>query len=278
MVTGASGFIGRHLLHYLRKNGSDVLPVYRSLNHCKDGGILFKDVSANAIMAKGFGAACIVHLVGPTQDDDINEALVHTTEVMCTVGREISARRIVYISGFGINPRSTNLYFRSKTRAEEAIQQSGFPFTIFRCSYICGEGDEFTPTLLNNLIRGYVEIPGDGRYRIQPVYVGDVAAVIRNAGEQRSNDCQLINLLGEPIRYIDFVSALAKRVSPNANIYPQPVEKFMRAAVLDDEPHFSLTELAILLLDLVGGQTGQCFDVTMKGQKELLDILTGQAV
>ena len=274
IVTGASGFIGQHLLDRLRKDGDGVLPIYRSYNHSKDEDILFEDISAKAIMAKGFGAACIVHLIGPSGDEDIKEALVHTTKDICDLGREIRASRIIYLSGFGVTCRSTELYFRSKWQAEEALRQCGVPITILRCSYIFGRGDELTPFLISELIKGRVEIPGDGSYRIQPVYVGDVVTIIGNAGRQPSNESQLINLLGKIVPYLDFVTALAKRVSPNAEICSQPVEIFMREAVLENDPRFSLAELAILLLDTVGEPARQCFGVTLRGRDVLLDILT----
>lgn len=277
IVTGANGFIGQHLLRRLRRDGEGVLPISRSFSHIEDEGISFKDMTARAIVDKRFGEACIVHLIGPTKDEDIRETLVETTKVMCDLAQEIGATRFIYLSGFGVNHQSTNLYFRSKYQAEEAIRKSGLPFTILRCSYIFGQGDELTPFLLNELDSGRVEIPGDGCYRIQPLYVGDVVEIVRNAGQQRSDECQLISLLGEAVSYLDFVTDLAKRVSPNADINMQPVDIFMREAVLESDPRFSLTELAILLLDIVGEQTRQCFGVTPRGRDELLDILTRQA-
>lgn len=277
VVTGANGFIARHLLRHLRKGGDGVLPISRSFGDTKDESIPLKDVSANVILDKGFGEACIVHLIGPNGDEDIKETLVETTKVMCDLGQKIKATRFIYLSGFGVSRQSTNLFFRSKLQAEEAIRQSGIPFTILRCSYIFGRGDELTPNLLSELLKGRVEIPGDGYYRIQPLYVDDVVAIVRNAGQQRSDECQSIDLLGEIVTYFDFVNGLAKRVSSDADISPQPVEIFMREAVLENDPRFSLTELAILLLDLVGERTEECFGVTPKGTDLLLDILTSPA-
>ena len=277
IVTGATGFIARHLLRRLRKDGDCVLPISRSFSYTEDEGIPFKEMSANVIADKGFGNACIVHLIGPNGDENIEETLVETTEVMCDLGQKIGATRFIYLSGFGVSHQSTNLYYRSKWQAEEVIRQSGLPFTILRCSYIFGQGDELTSYLLSGLVRGRVEIPGDGYYRIQPLYVGDVVAIVRNAGQQYSNDCQLTNLLGETVSYLDFVTGLVKLVSSDGDISPQPVEIFMREAVVENDPRFSLTELAILLMDLVGETTEECFGITPKGTDLLLDILTSPA-
>jgi len=277
MVSGASGFIGKHLLNHLIKNGDSVLPVYRSYNNNNDKGFLFKDISANTIIDKGFENACIVHLIGPSNDEDLIEAIVHTTKIICDLGKNINSSRIIYLSGYGVSNKSSNLFFRSKYRAEEIIHQSGLPFTILRCSYIFGQGDELTPFLFSELKKGKVALPGDGNYQIQPVYIGDVVEIIRNIGQQNSNEPLLTNLLGEIILYKDFVTELAKRISANADVYSQPLEIFIREAILEDNPRFSLTELAILVMDIVGEPSKQCFNVTLKGREELLDILAREA-
>jgi NADH dehydrogenase len=80
------------------------------------------------------------------------------------------------MSALGTRPEARSAYHRSKWRAEEAVRGSGAAWTIFRPSVIFGRGDEFI-SLLAGLIRRLPVVPvlGDGRYRLQPIPVEQVA-------------------------------------------------------------------------------------------------------
>ena len=93
--------------------------------------------------------------------------------------RENGATRYVYISGAGAAPNSDKVWYRAKWGAEEAIRGSGLAHTIVRPSWVFGPRDN----ALNQYI-AFVRSPlpvvpviGNGRQRLMPVFVDDVARV-----------------------------------------------------------------------------------------------------
>ncbi|MDY6777490.1 MAG: hypothetical protein SVU32_02395, partial [Candidatus Nanohaloarchaea archaeon] len=78
------------------------------------------------------------------------------------------------------------------------------PYTIFRPSIVFGDNDMF----INLLIDQYKKYPvmpvlGDGSYRLQPIYVKDIAAIVHEA--LQNNDCldQLFELGGPGIMTLE---------------------------------------------------------------------------
>lgn len=277
VITGATGFVGRYLLNHVAGSHSQVLPVVRSRQRgsslAQSKFLLFDQMTGARLGEYGFSEACIVHLIGPSDEEDMQsiwDSIVGTTESVVSAAKEANCRRIVYLSGFGVTAQTTNTFFKAKTEAENIIQSSNIPYSIFRCSYILGDGDELTPSIVEALRKGRVEIPGDGSYRIQPLYIGDVVQVIVNAAEQPTSESSTIDLLGEPISYQQFVALLASRIRAEAKIIPVPIEDFIRRALFCSNPDFDFDELAILVCDKVGRPTGRCFGVDLTSVEKLI--------
>jgi len=95
--------------------------------------------------------------------------------------RRAGVRRVVLFSGlgvahYGMTRRCTNPYFLSKLAAEVELFRSGREAVVFRPSYIVGPGDGLVTKLLEEMAAGELVRVGDGRYRMQPIAVGDAAA------------------------------------------------------------------------------------------------------
>ena len=280
LVTGATGFVGRALIQECRRRRVPVIGVSRSPPRKRAAAIRwirFADLNARRLRRLDFQSGALVHLAGASRDlpgSSLHDAIVRTTEVAVAAVKAAGGRRIVYPSGFGGSPSCPEAYFRAKAEAERIIGGSGIPHTIFRCSYILGPGDELTPFLTDAMRKGTVEIPGDGSYRIQPLFVEDVARIFLRAATEGAAPTGTFNLLGEPIAYIDLVRRFRDRLAPGARIRKVPVETFLRRALSSADPALTLGELAILLLDQVGPPTGAFLGVTLRGVPAILDRAT----
>ena len=91
--------------------------------------------------------------------------------------RAAGVGRLVHVSGIGADSRSSkNRYVRSKVEAEEAIVAAFESATILRPSVVFGPDD----VLFNRLgkvaaMAPFMPVVGNGRAKVQPVFVGDVA-------------------------------------------------------------------------------------------------------
>ncbi|KKM21632.1 hypothetical protein LCGC14_1633500 [marine sediment metagenome] len=116
--------------------------------------------------------------------------------------------RVVHVSITNPSESSPLEYFRGKARIEKALVGSGISHAILRPAVLFGEGD----ILINNTAWVLRTLPafgmfGDGRYRLQPIHVADLARLAVEQGARR-DDC-VINAIGpETFTYRGLVEAL----------------------------------------------------------------------
>ena len=113
---------------------------------------------------------------------------IHNTQVFLEACREAGVKRFVHISVSNPSIDSALPYYRGKAETEALVRASGLPWRIIRPTLILGKRD----ILLNNiawLLRRFplFVIPGDGRYRVQPVTGEDVARIAVQAATGNKN-------------------------------------------------------------------------------------------
>ena len=143
---------------------------------------------------------------------------VENSKTLIAAAEEAGIRRIVHISITNPSKDSPFPYFRGKALAEKDITQSKLSYAIIRPTVIFGlEG-----ILLNNiawLLRKFplFAIPGSGDYRIQPVFVEDVADMAVRAGHQDDNI--ILDAVGkETFTFDQLVRMIARQINSRAKI------------------------------------------------------------
>ena len=186
-LTGATGFVGRSVLRALREHDHRVRCLLRPGSEARlptlEGvEVVPGDVAVPGPWMKALGGCdAVVHLVGiirefPGRGITYDRLLVQGTRNVLEAARAGGVRRHIQMSALGTRPNAVSGYHRAKWQVEEAVRGSGLRWTIFRPSIIFGPEDEFV-NMLAGMIRRLPVVPviGDGRYRLQPVAVEDVA-------------------------------------------------------------------------------------------------------
>jgi NADH dehydrogenase len=190
-ITGASGFVGRHLVRAASTAGHDVTGLVRSERAAalvrEAGGRPEALADEPAALARSLdGAGAVVHLaqIGAERDGQTYEAVnVGLTARVLDAAKNAGVTRIVLFSGLGVarygqSHRVTSRYFLSKLQAEALVLGSALDAAVFRPSYVVGPGDAFVPAVLRAMETGEVERPGDGSYRMQPIAIADATALV----------------------------------------------------------------------------------------------------
>jgi len=228
-VTGASGFVGRHVTTLLAGRGHQVRALVRRDDPGRAAAALpaertpgdLADPAALAALTRG--ADVIVHLVGIIVEAGAAtfEAVhVEGTRRLLTAAREAGVRRFVHMSAVGARdePGATR-YHRTKWRAEELVRSSGLSHAIFRPSIISGPENRPIRTLAR-LHRWSPLVPvfGDGGFAMQPVWIGDVALAFALAAERPA--LSGVFELGGPatLTYEEFVRAIGRAAG-----HPRPL-------------------------------------------------------
>lgn len=229
-VTGANGFVGRHVLRALGEAGLGALGLVRSESAeqaVREAGGRPRRIAGldQVSLAPAFeGVEAVVHLaqIGAERGEASYETVnVEGTQAVAAASREAGVERIVFLSGlgvasYGIKARCTSAYFLSKLAAEQALFRSGREVVVFRPSYVVGPGSALVADLRAQIGSGSVEVVGSGRQRMQPVAVTDAAASIARASAGASPASgrpphRVVDLVGpEPISVRDFVARLAR--------------------------------------------------------------------
>ena len=185
VVTGAFSYSGRFVAAELLERGRGV----RTLtNHPNPGHPLaaripalpldFEDSTALVSALSGADTLYNTYWVRAPRVGVPHTIAVDNTKRLIDAARRAGIRRIVHTSI--ANPTSSHLsYYRGKAELENAVRSSGLSYAIVRPTLLFGEGD----VLINNiawLLRHLpvFGIPGDGRYRLQPMHVRDHAALL----------------------------------------------------------------------------------------------------
>jgi nucleoside-diphosphate-sugar epimerase len=272
-VTGANGFVGRHVVGQAARSGWRVKALVRSEAAARivsDAGgraVTLEHLDADALGRAFEDAQAVVHLaqIGAERSgqtyDEVNVGL---TERVLEACRRSSVPRVVFFSGlgvahYGMKPRCTNPYFLSKLTAEIGLFRSGLETAVFRPSYVVGPGDAFVPRVLQAMSEGEVERPGDGSYRMQPIDVGDAAALVLAAASRPVPSHPFVfDLVGpEPVSYDRLLHRLAEVAraegrSPVFEVREIPLAEADRRARAGGYLGMLPDELDCLLCDEVG--------------------------
>ena len=221
LVTGATGFLGRHVVQQLLDTNHEVRVMVRSPGSesvfaTPPSDVCYGNVSDPDALAEACrGISQVIHLVavirgGPRQFDAINRQ--GTANVVAAAKEAGSVRHFVHVSALGAANVPHLRYLHSKWLGEQEVVNSGLPHVILRPSLIFGPGDEFTNAVAA-LVRSSPITPviGSGNNRLQPIHVEDVArcVALSLSGNIRGN--RTVEIGGpEQLSYNEIIRAVAR--------------------------------------------------------------------
>jgi len=200
-VTGATGFVGAHLVDALRQRGDAVTCLVRDTAKARELGwtdvrVIEGDLDGPAALREGCADAEIVyHVAGRISARNLGEYLAvnrdGTARVLEAATRH-PPRRLVHVSSLAVGgptvpgqpidearaPAPVTDYGRSKLAAEELVRAAAFPWTIVRPPVVYGERDRETLRIFRLARARLGPVIGDGSQELSVVYAGDLASAL----------------------------------------------------------------------------------------------------
>jgi nucleoside-diphosphate-sugar epimerase len=237
-VTGATGFIGRHLVSHLESRGDAVVPVGRPLER-------------EALRQAFRGADTVVHLAGVVstmRDEEYLEVNVDGARAVAEAARE-SGARLVHISSLAAAgpappraprteedpPAPMTAYGKSKLEGERAIAAvPGLRWTVLRPGVVYGPGDRALLPLFVLASRGVLPLIGRATAAYTFVQVSDLVHAIAAAAD-RDADGE-VTFVGHPrpVTTRALLEGVRAAVGHRAVIVPVPSLLLRLAALLGD--------------------------------------------
>jgi NADH dehydrogenase len=263
-VTGATGFVGKHIVRALLAQGFLVRCLVRPGSEADLRGFESIDrVPGDALTPAGLapsveGCSAFIHLVGIIRENrgrGITFERVHTqaTRDMLALARAAGVKRYVQMSALGTRPGARARYHQTKWDAEEAVRAGDLEWTIFRPSIIFGRGDAFV-SALGSAVKRLPAIPvlGDGRYRVQPIPVEQVAEGFARALRTPASVRQTYEVAGPaPYAFVDLLDEIGRALGRprvrKLHVPLAPVRAMTRA--LDWLPFYPVSRDQLIMLE-----------------------------
>ncbi len=229
VVTGAFGYSGKYIARRLLAAGHEVRTLTNSLQKPNPFGeqvrpfpFYFDQPDKLTESLRGTKVLYNTYWVRFNHKTFAHETAVSNTLILFNAAKEAGVERIVHVSITNPSLDSHLEYFSGKAQLEAALQNLGVSHAILRPTVLFGKED----ILINNIAWMLRKFPlfgvfGNGRYRLQPIYVDDLAQLAVEQGQQWEN--VIIDAIGpETFTYRELVETIGKIVGRERPILSIP--------------------------------------------------------
>jgi NADH dehydrogenase len=235
-ITGAFSYSGKYIAKRLLERGEEIITLTGHPNRpdpfngkIKAYPLDFNNDEELMRSLKGVDVLVNTYWIRFDYKENTQPRAVENTRKLINAAARAGVKRIVHISITNPSADSPLPYFWGKAANEKAIIESGMSYAILRPTVLVGAED----ILINNiafLLKRFpvFALPGDGSYRLQPVYVEDLADLATDAIYRKDNYVidavgpdilsfkEMIGLIGEKIGVMRPVVSMPPRLALSA--------------------------------------------------------------
>lgn len=225
IVTGGLGYSGKYIVARLLEENLKVRTITNSPNRpnqFKDRLEIrqmdFNDIDSLAHSLDGGSVLYNTYWVRFNYSTFNHATAVENTLRLFEAAKKAGVRRVVHVSITNPSEDSPLEYFRGKAVLERELKRSGMGYAILRPTVLFGKED----ILINNIAWLLRRLPvfgvfGQGNYRLQPIFVDDLALLAREEGRKRGNTT--VNAIGpETFTFREMVEVVGRIIGS-----PRPI-------------------------------------------------------
>jgi nucleoside-diphosphate-sugar epimerase len=264
VITGAAGLVGQNLIPRLHLDvqteivgidkHSKNIAILRELH--PEIRIVLADLAEDGAWKHEFEGC--THLVishaqiGGIYPEEFVRNNIHSTERLLEAALRYRVPYAVSISSSVVNSLVIDDYTETKKAQEALVAGSGIKQVVLRPTLMFGWFDRKHIGWLARFMRKVplFPVPGNGRYLRQPLFAGDLSAIIASAVQTEITGAY--NITGqERIDYIDLIRLLKEATGARAHIQKIPYRLFWLMlkvnGLIDKNPAFTAKQLEALV-------------------------------
>lgn len=273
LLTGASGFIGRHVADALAAAGHEVVCAVRDPSRLHDARFrhvqadFTRDFAAADWLPRLAGVDAVINAVGIIREtggqtfEAIHDRAPRALFAACV---EAGVQRVVQVSALGADAQAQSQYHLSKKRADDFLRSLPLPSVIIQPSLVFGAGGTSARLFTTIASLPLVGLPGAGRQQVQPVHLDDVVASVVAALEAAPREGSLtVPVVGpRPMALRDFFGGLRRAMGMGRALFvPTPMPLVRLGAAAGSRLPSSLLDPETLQM-LERGNTGNAAPLT----------------
>lgn len=236
-LTGATGFLGGHVLRRALEAGHDVRALVRKPQPERAGVAWIAGSLDNesALLDLCEGVDAVIHVAGVVNGDaatfDTGNRL--GTLAVLHAAEASGIARFVHVSSLAAREPGLSLYGASKRAAEDAVVTSTLDWRIVRPPAIYGPGDTDNLELFRFARRGVVPLPPKGRLSV--IHADDMARLViaLAAGGETHAFYEADDAMPGGWSHADFARAIGSAVGRKAITVPLPTALVRTGARID---------------------------------------------
>lgn len=227
-VTGAFSYSGKYITKRLLARGEEVLTLTGHPNRPDPFSGKVKAYPLDfdeASMTRSLQSADVLvntYWVRFDKGENTQPRAVENTRKLINAAKAAGVKRVVHISITNPSAESRLPYFWGKAANEKTVMESGMSYAILRPTVLVGDED----ILINNiafLLRRFpfFALPGDGSYKLQPVYVDDLAELVVEGVYSKEN--YVIDAVGPDIfTFKQMIELIGEKIGAKRPLIPVP--------------------------------------------------------
>jgi len=211
LVTGATGFIGRHIVNKLLELNYDVVACVRSGRSVPEAWHnielievdFARDDRVSDWLERLKDVDVVINAVGIIKESagqSFEAVHIKTPCALFEACAIAGVQKVIQISALGADADATSQYHLSKRAADDYLASQSYSWTILRPSIVYGAGAQSMALFKAISSLPFSPLIGDGAQQIQPIHIDDLVRIVVASIETDEGLNACIDLVGpEPI-------------------------------------------------------------------------------